>query len=97
MKIKKKKYLKCFFDAYWKNNQDLSNLENVFRLLENLKIDSKKFIESIKQQEIKDKLIELTREAFNKEVFGAPTFVINNKIFWGQDRFEYAIEELENN
>ena len=28
------------------------------------------------------------------EVFGAPTFIVNNKIFWGQDRFEYALEEL---
>ena len=94
---KKKEYLKCFFEAYWKNNQDLSNSENVFRLLESLKIDGEEFIQSIKRQEIKDKLIKLTSEAFNKEVFGAPTFVINNKIFWGQDRFEYAIEELDNN
>ena len=30
----------------------------------------------------------------NKEVFGAPTFIVNNKIFWGQDRLEYALEEL---
>jgi 2-hydroxychromene-2-carboxylate isomerase len=25
-----------------------------------------------------------------------PTFVINIKIFWGQDRFEYALNELNN-
>jgi len=37
----------------------------------------------------------LTSEAFQKEVFGAPTFIVNNKIFWGQDRLEYAIEELD--
>ena len=30
-------------------------------------------------------------EAFSKEVFGAPTFIVNNKIFWGQDRLEYAV------
>ena len=39
-------------------------------------------------------LKKLTSNAFNKEVFGAPTFIVNNKIFWGQDRLEYAIEEL---
>jgi len=27
-------------------------------------------------------------------VFGAPTFIVNNKIYWGQDRLEYALEEL---
>ena len=38
-----------------------------------------------------------TNEAFEKEVFGAPTFIANNKIFWGQDRIEYAVEELNFN
>jgi 2-hydroxychromene-2-carboxylate isomerase len=42
----------------------------------------------------KDTLKEFTNDAFNKEVFGAPTFIVNNKIFWGQDRLEYALEEL---
>ncbi|MDA8842641.1 hypothetical protein N9M95_01835 [Candidatus Pelagibacter bacterium] len=37
---------------------------------------------------------QLTNDAFEKEAFGAPTFIVNNKIFWGQDRLEYAIEEL---
>tara|TARA_Y100001970_G_scaffold5930_1_gene6662 strand:+ start:60 stop:635 length:576 start_codon:yes stop_codon:yes gene_type:complete len=95
-KAKQYDYLNCFFDAYWKNNQDLSNIENISKLLRDLKIDSKEFFKSIKDQTIKDKLINLTAEAFQKEVFGTPTFIINNKIFWGQDRLEYAIDELEN-
>ncbi|MDC0510640.1 hypothetical protein OAN73_03990 [Candidatus Pelagibacter sp.] len=37
---------------------------------------------------------QLTNDAFEKEVFGAPTFIVNKKIFWGQDRLEYALEEL---
>ena len=36
----------------------------------------------------------LTNEAFKRNIFGAPTYVVNNKNFWGQDRFEYALEEL---
>ena len=46
---------------------------------------------------IKDNLKKLTEEAFQKEIFGAPTFIVNNKLFWGQDRFEYALEELKIN
>ena len=38
--------------------------------------------------------LKFTSDAFKKKIFGAPTFVINNKNFWGQDRFEYAIEEF---
>ena len=93
---KQDQYLNCFFDAYWKDNQDLSNSKNIDNLLNNLKIDSHKFYQFIKEQTIKDKLIKLTTEAFQKKVFGAPTFIVNNKIFWGQDRLEYALEELDN-
>ena len=93
---KRDQYLNCFFDAYWKDNQDLSNSKNIDNLLNNLKIDSNRFYKSIKEQTIKDKLIKLTTEAFQKKVFGAPTFIVNNKIFWGQDRLEFALEELDN-
>ena len=87
-------YLNTFFDAYWKDNLDLSSEREFSELLGSLKIDSKIFFEKIKQQSIKDDLKRLTSDAFEKEVFGAPTFIVNNKIFWGQDRLEYALEEL---
>jgi len=87
-------YLNTFFDAYWNYNLDLSSEKEFSKLLENLKIDSKIFFEKIKEQSIKDDLKRLTSDAFEKEVFGAPTFIVNNKIYWGQDRLEYALEEL---
>ena len=59
-----------------------------------LKIGNEFFFDKIKQQSTKDELKKLTNDAFDKEVFGAPTFIINNKVFWGQDRLDYAIEEL---
>ena len=52
----KDKYLNVFFDAYWKDNLNLSSEKEFLKLLENIEIDS--------------------------------------KIFWGQDRLEYALEEL---
>ena len=87
-------YLNTFFDAYWKGNLDISSEKEFSELLGSLKIDSKIFFEKIKQQSIKDDLKKLTSDSFEKEVFGAPTFIVNNKIFWGQDRLEYALEEL---
>ena len=90
----KEDYLNIFFDAYWRDNLDLSSDKKFSKLLERLKIDSKIFFEKITQQSIKDTLKKFTNDAFEKEVFGAPTFIVNNKIFWGQDRLEYALEEL---
>ena len=42
---------------------------------------------------IKDSLRKKTTDAYQKGVFGAPTFVVNNKIFWGQDRIDFALKE----
>ena len=90
----KENYLDIFFNAYWRDNLDLSSEQEFSKLLVTLGIDSKIFFEKIKQQSIKDELKKLTSDAFKKEVFGAPTFIVNKKIFWGQDRLEYALEEL---
>jgi len=90
-------YLNTFFDAYWKDNINLSLENEISKLLKVLDIDVKIFFKEIKEQSIKNNLKELTSDAFRKEVFGAPTFIVKNKIFWGQDRLEYALEELSNN
>ena len=93
----KELYLDTFYNAYWRDNIDLSDEIELTKILKSLNIDDKKFVEGIKNQLIKDQLKELTTEAFSKELFGAPTFVANNKIFWGQDRLEYAVDEVSSN
>ena len=94
---KKEEYLNNFFEAYWKEDIDLSSEENIKILLKKLKIDEQDFFNLIKNQDTKDKLKQFTQEAFEKDVFGAPTFIVNNKIFWGQDRLEYALDEIKKN
>ena len=93
---KKNKFIDLCFDAYWKDNLDISTEKNVQKILTDCSIDHSFFEKSIKEQKIKDKLKELTSEAFKLNIFGAPTFLVNNKLFWGQDRLEYAIDESKN-
>jgi 2-hydroxychromene-2-carboxylate isomerase len=90
---KKELYLDILFDGYWKDNLDLSKEENLIKLLKKCNIDENVFLEGIKDSKIKDELKSVTKEAHDKDIFGAPTFVVNNKIFWGQDRLEFALEE----
>ena len=86
-------YLNVMFDAYWKKNLDTSNEEILKTLLGRCKIDTSIFFDGIKNPKIKDELKYITQKAHAKEIFGAPTFVVNNKIFWGQDRLEFALDE----
>ena len=91
-KIKKNFFDLCF-DAYWKNNVDLSNNKNFESILDNCLINKDSFFKEIQNQKIKEELKQLTDKAFKKDIFGAPTFIVNNKIFWGQDRLDYALDE----
>jgi 2-hydroxychromene-2-carboxylate isomerase len=86
-------YIDAMFDSYWKKNLDITNKKILTNLLKKCEIDSNVFFEKIEYQSIKDELKDLTKKAHEKEVFGAPTFIVNNKIFWGQDRLEYALDE----
>ena len=91
---KKDKFFDVCFDAYWKNNKDISKEENIKDILLECEIEPDEFEIGIKDQKIKDELKNLTNLAFQNDIFGAPTFVVNNKLFWGQDRLEYALDEL---
>ena len=86
-------YLNVIFDAYWKDDLDTSNEKILETLIKKCKINSNDFFDGIKVPKIKDKLKDVTQEAHDKGIFGAPTFVVNNKIFWGQDRLEFALDE----
>tara|TARA_Y100000992_G_scaffold286124_1_gene237695 strand:- start:986 stop:1570 length:585 start_codon:yes stop_codon:yes gene_type:complete len=90
----KKKFFELCFNSYWRDNIDLSNIKNVENILDNCSINKKTFFKEIQNQKLKDELKELTNNAFKNDIFGAPTFVVNNKIFWGQDRLEYALDEF---
>jgi 2-hydroxychromene-2-carboxylate isomerase len=86
-------YLNVIFDAYWKDDLDTSNKKILETLVEKCKINLNEFFDGIKNPKIKDKLKNITQEAHDKEIFGVPSFVVNNKIFWGQDRLEFALDE----
>ena len=89
----KKKFFDLCFDAYWKDNIDFSDKKNLENVLDNCSINKDAFFKDIQDQKIKDELKQLTESAFKKDIFGAPTFVVNNQIFWGQDRLNYALDE----
>ena len=61
--------------------------------LKNIDINPKTFVLRAQSQNIKDQLRSKTNDAYKKGIFGAPTFIVNGKIFWGQDRLDYAIDE----
>ena len=88
-------FINKVFDAIWKNGLDLNNDKIVEKLLINLDINPKTFLMEATDPSIKNELEKRTDSAYKKGVFGAPSFIVNNKIFWGQDRLEFVLNEAK--
>tara|TARA_B110000967_G_scaffold175792_1_gene188812 strand:+ start:304 stop:891 length:588 start_codon:yes stop_codon:yes gene_type:complete len=88
-------YIDKIFDAMWRDGFNMNDQNIVDKILKNIDINPKTFFLRSSNQNIKALLKKRTDEACAKGIFGAPTFLINNKIFWGQDRLEFAIAEAK--
>ena len=86
-------YIENIFNAIWQDGLNMNDENIILKILKNLDINPKTFLLRLASSSIKDLLKKKTSEAYDKGIFGAPTFVSNNKIFWGQDRIEFALNE----
>ena len=88
-------FINKVFDAIWKDGLNLNDNVIVEQLLKNLDINPRTFLIEASDLEIKDELKKRTDDAYKKGIFGAPSFIVNSKIFWGQDRLEFALNEAK--
>ena len=88
-------FINKVFDAIWKYGLNLNDNSIVEKLLKNLDINPKTFLMDAIDSKIKNELKKRTEDACKKGIFGTPTFMVNNKMFWGQDRLEFAINEAK--
>jgi 2-hydroxychromene-2-carboxylate isomerase len=86
-------YIDNIFNTIWQDGLNMNDENIVQKVLKNLNINPKTFMLRTSSPSIKDGLKKRTNDAFEKNIFGAPTFVSNNKVFWGQDRIEFALNE----
>ena len=80
------------FDHIWADGQDGQDPDSLTRLADKLRIDDLNAI--INNAVVKDKLRLNTEAAVSKGVYGVPTFLIEDQIFWGDDMFELMLEWL---
>ena len=86
-------YIDSIFNSIWQDGLNLNDENIIQKILKNLNVNPKTFLLRSASSSIKDSLKKRTNEAYEKGIFGAPSFVSNNKIFWGQDRIEFVLNE----
>ena len=86
-----KDYNKAMFSAMWINNINLNEPKNIINVLESNNFDSKEFLEAAENIDIKEELKANTSQAVSKGLFGVPSFIVDGKLFFGQDRMQWFL------
>ena len=80
----------------WSEEKDISDIKNIEKISDSFKIDFKELSTLANSEKVSKIYTDNTLEAIKKNVFGAPTYIFNNELFWGQDRLEFLERALEN-
>ena len=88
-------YIEKIFDSIWRDGLNMNDNIIINKVLKNLDLNPNIFFGKVSDIKIKDKLKKFTNDALKKGIFGAPTYYVNRKIFFGQDRLIYAIDEIK--
>ena len=90
-----KNFIEKIFNTIWMDGLNMNDPIVINKVLKNIDLNHEIFLKKVSDQKVKDKLRKLTDDALKKKIFGVPTFVVNKKMFWGQDRLSYAIDEIK--
>lgn len=79
----------ALFKATWAESRDITQSEVVAKVADGVGFDGAHLVAQTQDPMIKRKLIENTQNAIELGVFGVPTMVIDEEIFWGYDDFPH--------
>ena len=74
--------------------RDLSEVDNVLIAAAACELHPRAVLKAIETQGVKDRLRAATADAYERGVRGAPSVVVGDQVFWGDDRLEDAAAAL---
>ena len=79
--------------AVWAQERDIANPATLAELLAEAGLSAARLAES-KAAAVQTVYESHTQEAIAAGVFGAPSYVIEGEVFWGQDRLDFVERRL---
>jgi 2-hydroxychromene-2-carboxylate isomerase len=84
----------AIFRAYWADDRDISDAAVLAEIATGAGLDGAALAARAADEPLKLALREATEEAARRGVFGAPSFFVDDLLFWGQDRLELVEKAL---
>ncbi|MDZ4074422.1 MAG: 2-hydroxychromene-2-carboxylate isomerase [Hylemonella sp.] len=79
--------------AVWAQERNIGDDKVLAELLAENGLDAKRLAQS-DSQEVRERYEAYTQQAIAAGVFGAPSYVIDGEMFWGQDRLDFVARKL---
>lgn len=79
---------KAVLRAEWCEERDISDPAELRRILLELGLDANELLTASETHEIEALYRRFTDDAVKAGVFGSPSYVFRNELFWGQDRLD---------
>ena len=84
-------FVQAVFRANFAEDHEIDDAEEVRSILDSLGQPGARIVEQAQTPDNKQRLREQTRQAVEFGIFGAPSFVVGEELFWGNDRLEDAL------
>ena len=80
------------FHGHFVEDKVMGEVANITEVLTSMGKDQEQVITAAQRPENKEGLRQQTKNAANLGIFGSPSFVVGDELFWGDDRLEDALE-----
>ena len=80
--------------ACWAEERNIADAETLAAICKEQGMDAAALAAAAQSDAVKAEYEGNTQEAIARNVFGAPSYVIDGEIFWGQDRLEFVERAL---
>lgn len=88
-------FVDAVFAAYWEHDDaSIADYAGMRPIVTTLGVDPAAFEAAAESAGIRQALIDSTDRALARGIFGVPSFVVGDEIFWGKDRMEFVEDEL---
>ena len=84
-------FARSVFLANFADDREIADAAEVASILDSLGLAGPRIVEQARAPENKQRLRQQTRRAIELGIFGAPSFVVDGELFWGNDRLEDAL------
>ena len=89
------KFSNLILAALWEEDLNIDDPKTIGLLCERSNLNQQAILDYAYSNAAEEKYEQFTNFAIEKSVFGAPSYIVDGELFWGQDRLDFVSEKLK--